>query len=127
MPPPSARISGAEDLLARIRALKPDTIDFLRKPFSAPELLARIERSLSRSEAREELRAQAEVARRRGRERLARAAIAPVLPVRRFGRRHCQFPDFRILWTAPPRANPFKSGGAIPRACRAWPGARAAA
>lgn len=54
-------LSGAEDLLARIRALKPDTIDFLRKPFSAPELLARIERSLSRSEAREELRAQAEV------------------------------------------------------------------
>jgi two-component system cell cycle response regulator len=54
-------LSGADDLLVRIRGLKPDTIDFLRKPYSAPELLARIERSLNRNEAREELRAQAEI------------------------------------------------------------------
>ncbi len=54
-------LSGAKDLLARVRDLKPDSIDFLRKPYSAPELLARIERSLNRNEAREELLAQAEV------------------------------------------------------------------
>jgi two-component system, cell cycle response regulator len=54
-------LSGAQDLLVRIRSLKPDTIDFLRKPYSPPELLARIERSLHRHEAREELRAQAEI------------------------------------------------------------------
>lgn len=54
-------LSGAKDLLIRIRGLKPDTMDFLRKPYSAPELLARIERSLSRNEARVELRAQAEL------------------------------------------------------------------
>jgi diguanylate cyclase (GGDEF)-like protein len=54
-------LSGAKDLLVRIRSLKPDTLDFLRKPYSAPELLARIERSFNRIEARDELRAQAEV------------------------------------------------------------------
>ena len=54
-------LSGAKDLLIRIRGLKPDGIDFLRKPYSAPELLTRIERSLNRNEARAELLAQAEV------------------------------------------------------------------
>jgi two-component system, cell cycle response regulator len=54
-------LSGAKDLLIRIRGLKPDNVDFLRKPYSAPELLARIERALNRNEARAELLAQAEV------------------------------------------------------------------
>jgi diguanylate cyclase (GGDEF)-like protein len=54
-------LSGAKDLLARIRGLKPDTIDFLRKPYSAPELLARVERSLDRNDALEELRIQADL------------------------------------------------------------------
>jgi two-component system cell cycle response regulator len=54
-------LSGAKDLLVRIRALKPDNIDFLRKPYSAAELLTRIERSLDRNSALDELRIQAEV------------------------------------------------------------------
>jgi two-component system cell cycle response regulator len=54
-------LSAAEDLLFRIRGLKPDTIDFLRKPYAPAELLARIERGLKRGLAYEELRAEAEV------------------------------------------------------------------
>lgn len=54
-------LSGAKDLVARIRGLKADTIDFLRKPYSAPELLARVERSLDRNDTLDELRTQAEV------------------------------------------------------------------
>jgi two-component system cell cycle response regulator len=54
-------LSGAEDLLVRIRALKSDGIDFLRKPYSPLELLARIERALNLGQVYEELRAEAEV------------------------------------------------------------------
>jgi sigma-B regulation protein RsbU (phosphoserine phosphatase) len=43
-------LSGAVDLLPRIRGLKPDTIDFLRKPYSPLELLARIERALNQGQ-----------------------------------------------------------------------------
>jgi two-component system cell cycle response regulator len=54
-------LSGAEDLLFRIRALRPDTIDFLRKPYAAPELLARIERALNQGLVYKGLRAEADV------------------------------------------------------------------
>jgi two-component system cell cycle response regulator len=54
-------LSAAEDLLFRIRGLKPDTIDFLRKPYAPAELLARIERALKQGLVYEELRAEAEV------------------------------------------------------------------
>jgi len=54
-------LSGAQDLLARIRGLKPDTVDFLRKPYSPPELLARIDRALNRGQVYEELRVEAEI------------------------------------------------------------------
>jgi diguanylate cyclase (GGDEF)-like protein len=54
-------LSAAEDLLLRIRGLKPDTIDFLRKPYAPAELLARIERALNQGLVYEELRAEAEV------------------------------------------------------------------
>jgi two-component system cell cycle response regulator len=54
-------LSGAEDLLLRIRALKPDSIDFLRKPYSPLELLARIERALNQGQMYEDLRAEAEL------------------------------------------------------------------
>ena len=54
-------LSAAEDLVLRIRALKPDTVDFLRKPYAPAELLARIERALTQGLVYEELRAEAEV------------------------------------------------------------------
>jgi two-component system cell cycle response regulator len=54
-------LSAAKDLLLRIRGLKPDTIDFLRKPYAPPELLARIDRALKQGLAYEELRAEADV------------------------------------------------------------------
>ena len=54
-------LSAAEDLVLRMRGLKPDTVDFLRKPYAPPELLARIERALTRGLVYEELRAEAEV------------------------------------------------------------------
>jgi two-component system cell cycle response regulator len=54
-------LSGAEDLLFRIRALRPDTIDFLRKPYAPPELLARIERTLNQGLVYKGLRAEADV------------------------------------------------------------------
>lgn len=54
-------LSGAEDLMSRIRALHPDTIDFLRKPYAPPELLARIERSLNQGLLCQGLRAEADV------------------------------------------------------------------
>ncbi len=54
-------LSAAEDLLFRLRELKPDTIDFLRKPYAPAELLERIERALNRGLVYEELRAEAEV------------------------------------------------------------------
>jgi two-component system cell cycle response regulator len=54
-------LSGAGDLVLRIRGLKPDTVDFLRKPYSPLELLARIERALNQGQVYEDLRAEAEV------------------------------------------------------------------
>ncbi|HZK73713.1 MAG TPA: diguanylate cyclase, partial [Clostridia bacterium] len=54
-------LSGAPDLLFRIRGLKPDTVDFLRKPYSPQELLARIDRALNQGQAYEDLRLEAEV------------------------------------------------------------------
>jgi diguanylate cyclase (GGDEF)-like protein len=54
-------LSGAEDLLLRIRGLRPDAVDFLRKPYSPLELVARIEKALSQGQVYEELRVEAEV------------------------------------------------------------------
>jgi diguanylate cyclase (GGDEF)-like protein len=54
-------LSAAEDLVRRIRDLKPGTVDFLRKPYAPPELLARIERALTQGLVNQELRAEAEV------------------------------------------------------------------
>ena len=54
-------VSGADDLLPRVRELKLDTVDFLRKPFSLLELLARVDRSLSQAAAREHLRNEASI------------------------------------------------------------------
>ncbi len=54
-------VSGADDLLPRVRALKLDTVDFLRKPFSLMELLARVDRSLNQAAAREHLRNEASI------------------------------------------------------------------
>ena len=54
-------LSAAEDLVWRIRDLTPGTVDFLRKPYAPPELLARIERALTQGLVYQELRAEAEV------------------------------------------------------------------
>jgi diguanylate cyclase (GGDEF)-like protein len=54
-------VSGADDLLRRVRELKLDTVDFLRKPFSLLELLTRVDRSLSAAVAREHLRNEASI------------------------------------------------------------------
>ena len=54
-------VSGADDLLPRVRELKLDTVDFLRKPFSLLELLTRVDRSLSAAAAREHLRNEASI------------------------------------------------------------------
>ena len=54
-------VSGADDLLPRVRGLKIDTVDFLRKPFSLLELLARVDRSLSQAAARGHLRLEASI------------------------------------------------------------------
>ncbi len=54
-------LSAAEDLLLRVQGLKPQTVDFLRKPYAPPELLARIERALRQGLVYEGLRAEAEV------------------------------------------------------------------
>jgi two-component system cell cycle response regulator len=54
-------LSGAEDLVPRVRGLKLDTVDFLRKPYSPLELLARIERSLNQGRTRELLRREASI------------------------------------------------------------------
>ena len=54
-------LSAAEDLVLRIRGLKTETVDFLRKPYAPAELLARIERALTRGLVYDELRAEAEV------------------------------------------------------------------
>ena len=54
-------LSAAEDLLCRIQDLKPESIDFLRKPYETSELLARIERALQQGRRYQELRAEADV------------------------------------------------------------------
>jgi diguanylate cyclase (GGDEF)-like protein len=54
-------VSGADDLLPRVRELKLDNVDFLRKPFSLMELLARVDRSLNQAAAREHLRNEASI------------------------------------------------------------------
>ncbi len=54
-------VSGADDLLPRVRELKLDNVDFLRKPFSLMELLARVDRSLSSAASREHLRNEASI------------------------------------------------------------------
>jgi len=54
-------LSAAEDLVSRIRRLKPDTIDFLRKPYAATELLARVERALNQGLVYKGLRAEADI------------------------------------------------------------------
>ncbi len=54
-------VSGADDLLPRVRELKLDTVDFLRKPFSLLELLARVDRSLNQAAARQHLRNEASI------------------------------------------------------------------
>jgi two-component system cell cycle response regulator len=54
-------VSGAADLLPRVRSLNLDTIDFLRKPFSLIELLARVDRSLSQAASRGHLRLEASI------------------------------------------------------------------
>ena len=54
-------VSGADDLLPRVRELKLDTVDFLRKPFSLMELLARVDRSLNQAASREHLRNEASI------------------------------------------------------------------
>jgi two-component system, cell cycle response regulator len=58
---PIVIVSGADDLLPRMRGLKLDTVDFLRKPFSLLELLARIDRSLQQATARSNLRIEASI------------------------------------------------------------------
>jgi diguanylate cyclase (GGDEF)-like protein len=58
---PIVIVSGADDLLPRMRGLKLDTVDFLRKPFSLLELLARIDRSLRQASARSHLRFEASI------------------------------------------------------------------
>ncbi|HTB60678.1 MAG TPA: diguanylate cyclase [Polyangia bacterium] len=54
-------LSAAEDLVSRIRRLKPDTVDFLRKPYAPAELLARIERALNQGLVYKGLRAEADI------------------------------------------------------------------
>ena len=54
-------LSAAEDLVSRIRRLKPDTTDFLRKPYAPAELLARVARALNQGLVYKGLRAEAEV------------------------------------------------------------------
>jgi two-component system cell cycle response regulator len=58
---PIVIVSGADDLLPRMRGLKLDTVDFLRKPFSLLELLARIDRSLQQAVGRSHLRIEASI------------------------------------------------------------------
>lgn len=54
-------LSGADDLMVRVRGAKAGAADFLHKPFSVQELLARIEHTLALVEARDDLRSQANV------------------------------------------------------------------
>jgi diguanylate cyclase (GGDEF)-like protein len=53
-------LSGIGDLSRRVRGVKMDDVDFLPKPFSFDELLARIQRALSQAATRTRLRADAE-------------------------------------------------------------------
>jgi diguanylate cyclase (GGDEF)-like protein len=52
-------VSGCDDLMVRVQGLKLGAADFLTKPFFAPELLARVERSIEQSKLRARLSGQA--------------------------------------------------------------------
>jgi diguanylate cyclase (GGDEF)-like protein len=58
---PIVFLSGADDLATRVRGAGLEDIDFLRKPFSRDELLARIQRALEQSASRERLRQEAQL------------------------------------------------------------------
>jgi diguanylate cyclase (GGDEF)-like protein len=53
-------LSGSADLASRIRAIKLESIDFVPKPFRMAELLARIERAVATSDARQALQLHAD-------------------------------------------------------------------
>ncbi|MEP6654325.1 MAG: diguanylate cyclase [Myxococcales bacterium] len=54
-------LSAAEDLMSRVRHFDRDGVDFLRKPYSFVELVARIEKSLKQADARNHLRLDANI------------------------------------------------------------------
>lgn len=54
-------LSGTDDLMARVRSFDGDGVDFLRKPCSFLELLARIEKSLKQAESKRHLRLDANI------------------------------------------------------------------
>jgi diguanylate cyclase (GGDEF)-like protein len=53
-------LSGLEDLPARVRGVRLEQVDFMPKPFSLDELLARIQQALSQGRARQSLQLAAE-------------------------------------------------------------------
>ncbi|HEY2900419.1 MAG TPA: diguanylate cyclase [Polyangia bacterium] len=53
-------LSGADDLAARVRAAQMDDVDFLSKPFSRDELMARVHRVLEQGAGRDRLRVEAQ-------------------------------------------------------------------
>ncbi|MEO5766728.1 MAG: diguanylate cyclase, partial [Polyangia bacterium] len=54
-------LSAAEDLMSRIRQFDRECVDFLRKPYSFLELVARIEKSLKQADSRKHLRLNANI------------------------------------------------------------------
>jgi diguanylate cyclase (GGDEF)-like protein len=54
-------LSGVEDLVPRVRGLDLDGVDFMRKPYSLLELLARIDRSLNQARSKTHLRQEANI------------------------------------------------------------------
>jgi two-component system cell cycle response regulator len=58
---PMVFVSACDDAATRVRGLEMGAVDFLCKPFFAPELVARVERSLRQAEVRSRLRAQAHI------------------------------------------------------------------
>jgi diguanylate cyclase (GGDEF)-like protein len=57
---PIVFLSGADDLPARVRDVKLDPVDFIPKPFSLDELLARVQLALGHGRARQSLQRAAE-------------------------------------------------------------------
>lgn len=49
-------LSASHDLLPRVRGLRLEAMDFMRKPYTAMELLARVDRSLRQADVRDKLR-----------------------------------------------------------------------